>query len=254
MTPEAYQMLAERQHTYWWHRARRSTALSLLCRYGLTPECRWVDVGCGPGGNLHMLDPLHPREVVGVDLSPTALSLAAKIAPSATLVPADINEHLPFENSSFDVATIFNVLYHQWVRSEGAVLSEVGRIVRPGGLLLLTEPAFDVLRRELDDAVMTRRRYRLGDFDGLLRIAGFELLFASYFTSFGFPLLVAAKYLRGRRPGTTRTCAPDMRPLPSVVNKAFFSAAMLEGRALARGVHMPFGTTLIVVARRLTRK
>src|SRR5579875_3115924 len=122
MKPEAYQLLAQRQESYWWHRSRRAMAASLLRRYGVPVGCRWIDIGCGPGGNLHLLDDLHPVLTVGVDVSDIALSLAAAAAQSATLVKADINARLPFPDRSFDVATVFNVLYHAWVVSERNVL------------------------------------------------------------------------------------------------------------------------------------
>ena len=189
-----------------------------------------------------MLDSMRPRLIVGVDLSPIALELAAKEVPSAMLVCADITEELPFDDGAFDVATIFNVLYHEWVKSEPTVLSNAARVLCPGGLLLFTEPAFEYLRRDLDHTVMTRRRYRLEDFEPWLRQAGFEPLFGSYFTSFVTPVILAAKLRRGS--------SPDMRPIPAFANEMLYNAAALEGRAIARGVRIPFGTTLILVARR----
>jgi SAM-dependent methyltransferase len=225
--------------------------LSLLRRYGLASGCRWLDLGCGPGGNLGMLDSLRPSQIVGVDLSPIALSLAKEHAPSATLVSADINHKLPFEDGSFDLVTIFNVLYHQWVESEAAVLAEAARVLRPGGLLLFTEPAFDMLRRELDEAVMTRRRYHLADFDLWLEAAGFDSLFGSYFTSFGLIILQGAKYLKNlRRKAPTSDDALDMQPISRPLNEALAFVATTEGQAVSRGLRMPFGTTLVRVARR----
>lgn len=251
MRPEAYRALAERQQTYWWHRARRAMARSLLHRFGLAPGCRWLDIGCGPGGNLHMLDPLAPQVVVGLDVSPIALDLARTYAPSAVLVNADINRQLPIDDASFDVVTIFNVLYHQWVQSEADVLDEVARILKPGGLLLLTEPAFTALTREMDEAVMTRRRYGIADFDVWLRTAGFNSLFNSYFTSFGVPILLAAKFIKQmRRAAATPGPALDMRPLPWIVNRGLEVVATFEAWALANGIRMPFGTTLVRVEQR----
>lgn len=251
MKPETYEALARRQQTYWWHRARRVMALSLLRRFGLEQGCRWLDVGCGPGGNFHMLDPLRPTFVAGVDVSPIALDLARNQLPSAVLVRADVNDPLPFADGSFDIATIFNVLYHSWVRSEAAVLSEVSRILRPGGLLLFTEPAFEALTREMDEAVMTRRRYRNADFDSWLRVAHFKTLFGSYFTSFGVPILLGAKLLKRGKRGTAQPEGIDMQPVPELLNKALLAAGKAEAWALKHGMRMPFGTTLVRVARRL---
>ncbi len=198
-----------------------------------------------------MLESLHPSQTVGVDLSPIALSLAKDCAPSATLVAADINQRLPFADESFDVVTIFNVLYHQWVQSEAAVISEAARVLRPGGLLLFTEPAFDMLRRELDEAVMTRRRYHLADFDTWLDVAGFDSLFGSYFTSFGLLILQGAKYLSSlgrKRPKSND--AIDMRQISRPLNEILAFIALTEGRALGHGFRMPFGTTLVRLAQR----
>src|SRR5579875_1522046 len=106
MKPEAYQLLAQRQESYWWHRSRRAMAASLLRRYGVPVGCRWIDIGCAPGGNLHLLDVLHPKETIGVDVSDEALALASKNAPAARLIHADLNDSLPMGSGSIDVATI----------------------------------------------------------------------------------------------------------------------------------------------------
>jgi SAM-dependent methyltransferase len=248
MKPENYKALADRQQTYWWHRARRTMALSLLRRYGLRSKCRWLDLGCGPGGNFSMMESIEPVVVAGLDLSPIALSLARQFSPSAVLVLADVNDRLPFDDASFDVVTIFNVLYHQWVHNEGLVLAEVGRILRPGGLLLVTEPAFGALAREMDEAAMTRRRYRAKDFETWFATSGFTMDFTSYFTAFGVPILLAEKLLkRVKRAPQKEDAALDMRPLSNFVNGALLLIAMIEAKFLAAGGRMPFGTTLVCV-------
>jgi SAM-dependent methyltransferase len=251
MKHEAYGMLAARHQTYWWHRARRVMVSALLRRFGLKPGCRWLDIGCGPGTNLRMLDALHPALTVGLDLSPVGLDFARQDAPAARLVRADLNKALPFADAAFDLVTIFNVLYHRWMPSEQAVLSEVFRVLRPGGLLLLTEPALAMLEREMDELTMGRRRYRLDEIAALCRAAHLDVKFGSYFTSFGFPMLLAAKlanrvFKRNRRQVDDQ--AADMKALPSFANEALYQLACLEGRLIAAGLPMPVGVTLVCVA------
>lgn len=253
MKPEAYHMIAARDRDYWWNHARRFMASALLRRYGLAQGCRFLDLGCGPGGNLAMLDALRPSLVAGIDLSPIAIDFARQRAPDARLVRADINAGLPFTAAAFDAVTIFNVLYHSWMPSETAVLNEVFRVLRPGGLALITEPAFSVLEREMDEVAMGRRRYRLREIAALCRTARLDVVFGSYFTSFGFPILLALKLAkRVRRPkrveGTAQ--AADMNALPPLVNAAMYQAARLEARLITAGVRMPFGVTLVCLARR----
>lgn len=255
MIPDAYAMLAERQDVYWWHRARRAMALALLRRFGVPAHCRWLDLGCGPGGNLEMLAPLSPDLTVGVDLSPIAIDHARHRRPAARLVRADITKGLPFASGSFDAVTIFNVLYHSWVGDETAVLREAVRVLRPGGVILITEPAFSVLARAMDVVAMGRRRYRLADIAGVCTAVGLEPLFGSYFTSFGFPLLLGVKMIEWLK-GRTKNEAPsgaDMKPLKPLLNEGLHGAATIEGQAIARGIAMPLGTTLLYAARRSGR-
>lgn len=253
MKPEAYGMLAARQQTYWWHRARRFMNLSLLQRFGFRPGCRWLDLGCGPGTNLTMLDALRPSLTVGLDLSPIGLDFARQCVASASLVRADLNQCLPFDDAVFDLVTIFNVLYHSWMPSEDAVLGEVFRVLRPGGLLLLTEPALPWLEREMDELTMGRRRYRLPEIEALCRKARFEVLLDSYFTSFGVPALLAIKFIARlfrRNRAMLKNDAADMKPLPSLSNLALFQLARIESRLIVAGMRMPFGVTLVCLARR----
>lgn len=198
-----------------------------------------------------MLDALHPKMIAGIDISELALDLAREHAGGATLVRADINEPLAFADRTFDVVTIFNVLYHGWVQSEAAVLAEAARVLRPGGLLLFTEPAFDFLRRRMDEEVMTRRRYRQRDFDPWLEAAGFETLFRSYFTGFGVPILIGAQLLgKSGEAGESPEHAVDMRPLSEGVNRLMERVANIEATAILHGLKIPIGTTLLRVARR----
>src|SRR5262245_12104946 len=253
MRPEAYRMLAEREDDYWWHCSRRSMGLGLLRRYGVRDGSRWLDLGCGTGGNLRLLDALNPILVAGVDISPIALNIAHEKQPSALLVRADLNRTLPFENASFDVVTVFNVLYHSWINSETGVIGEIARLLRPGGFFLVMEPAFSILSRELDVAVMTRRRYRRRDVVRMCRSANLDPRMASYFTSFGFPLLLGWKLiskLKQSEEQKSGSASPDMRPIHPLVNRVLRKLALLESNAIIRGLRLPFGTTLVCVGQK----
>ena len=252
MRSEFYRQVFAVQTTHWWGRSRRKLSLDLLKRFGLKEGCRHLEIGCGTGQNLGLLESLRPSRVVGVDISSIALELAHKAWPRCELVQADINAPLPFADSSFDVATIFNVLYHTWVDDEAAVLKEARRVLRPNGLLLVTEPAFPALAREVDIVDMARRRYRLRPFLGMMRAASFDVLLASHFTSFGAPIILAMKGIKAllpRKPAPEGS-APDMSPMNPLLNAAFYAVAQAEAAIIKASVPIPFGTTLICMARR----
>jgi ubiquinone/menaquinone biosynthesis C-methylase UbiE len=251
MYPDLYRQIFAVQTTQWWGRSRRKLSLDLLRRFGLRQGCRHLDLGCGTGQNLGLLDSLQPSRVVGVDISPIALELAHQAWPQCELVQADVNARLPFTDGSFDVATIFNVLYHTWVEDEAAVLREVRRVLTADGLLLVTEPAFPVLAREVDIVDMAKRRYRLEPFLGIVHAAGFDVLLANHFTSFGAPIILGMKAIKTLLPGKPAPdgSAPDMRAMNPLLNAAFYAVAQAEAAAIKASVPVPFGTTLICVAK-----
>lgn len=253
MHPETYKMLAGREESYWWHRVRRAMSAELLRQHGVMTGAKWLDLGSGSGGNFVLPKMFMADLAVGLDVSSIAHAEAKKKFPDVCLVQADLSHTLPFADGEFDVVTIFNVLYHDWVASEPAVFAEIGRVLRPDGVVLITEPAFSILSREMDVAAMGHRRYRIDDIVTWCHSAELELKFSSYFTSFGFPLLLGLKIFRKLWPSRSNTsgeAAPDMKPLNPLLNGIFQMLALFEAFFLVRGLKIPFGTTIVCVAQR----
>jgi SAM-dependent methyltransferase len=247
MQPEFYEQVYSVQGTHWWGRNRSLLSFELLRRSEVTEGCRHLDVGCGTGQNLALLDAL----TVGLDLSPIALALARKAQPDSRLVRCDVNQSFPFADSTFDVVTVFNVLYHSWITNESTVLAETRRILRPDGVLLITEPAFPTLAREIDVVDMAARRYRMRPFVRMVEAAGFAMELSTYFTSFGVPIILAMKAMKMLRWETGSDRRPvDLRMRSRLLNDILFAAARLEAGLIKLSVPIPFGTTILCLARR----
>lgn len=238
MREEAYRQLADRDQSYWWHVARRDLCEGLLRRNGLPEGARWLDLGSGAGGSFALAERMK-ASATGLEISPVARALSRERFPGVPVMEGDLNHALPFADESFDLITLLNVLYHQWVREEKAVIAEATRALRPGGLLLLTEPAFARLARGNDRLAMGARRYRIGEAKAWCENAGLEVIAATYFTSFGVPLAYGLK-----RTGL------EQRPLSHLANQLLLRLARAEARYLVRGNVLPFGTTLLCLARK----
>lgn len=101
-----------------------------------TGEERALDAGCGTGALAYALAP-RVAEVVGVDPSPAFLEAARRGAPpNCVFVEGDATA-LPFEYGSFDLSGCLRVLHH--VRRPELVVSELARVTRPGGRILVAD-------------------------------------------------------------------------------------------------------------------
>jgi SAM-dependent methyltransferase len=117
-------------------------------RLQIGPGTRVLDIGCGNG--RHSYEALRQgADVVATDLDGVALAEVARMADAMVLegevaaggslrtVLADARR-LPFEDAEFDVAIAAEVLEH--IRDDAAAMAELCRVIRPGGLLVVTVP------------------------------------------------------------------------------------------------------------------
>jgi ubiquinone/menaquinone biosynthesis C-methylase UbiE len=96
-----------------------------------------LDLGCGDG---RLTAKLRAGAVTAADVSPVALKRAERRVPDAELALLSPDAPLPFVDSEFELVVCVETIEH--VRDVQLFLSEVRRVLRPGGGLALTTPAF----------------------------------------------------------------------------------------------------------------
>lgn len=96
-----------------------------------------LDWGCGAGRLTRYLAMLSPH-VTGVDIDADNVAMCAEYLPQASFLPIDRNPPTPFPHGSFDLVIGISVFTHLSEANQHAWLSELKRIVRPGGVLLMT--------------------------------------------------------------------------------------------------------------------
>ena len=242
MDAEQYRIMYEVEQTHWWYRGIRRNAEALLRRH-LAPGRSYdlLDAGCGTGGTTIFLQRF--GVVTGVDFSPDALSLA-KSRGLKRLIRGSVS-HLPFPDQRFDALTCFDVLYHRGVADVGVSLQEFRRVLRPGGIVLLREPAFDWLRGSHDIGIHTERRLTVGDLQDGMRRAGFQVLAGTYANMVLFPLAIAK---RSAERWLHMDFPADLTVPARPVNLALEGVLALES-IVAKRASLPIGLSAVAMGR-----
>ncbi|MBY3433745.1 class I SAM-dependent methyltransferase [Rhizobium laguerreae] len=138
LSPQVGYDLAALQYDGWsWQEFWRDHELPLVRRFleaRPSPRGRLLDVGCGTAFYLSHLAHLFER-AAGVDASDGMLSVAREKHPGLDIRKAEA-DHLPFDDGSFDAVICCRVLTH--VRNVDAAFAEISRVLRPGGIAVVT--------------------------------------------------------------------------------------------------------------------
>ncbi|MBK8913955.1 MAG: methyltransferase domain-containing protein [Phycisphaerales bacterium] len=134
---------AELARLGWQHDLWADVARQLWDRAGIASGCRVLDVGCGPGfATLELAERVgRTGHVIGVDVSPRyaeylQTTAAQRNCHNVTVMTADV-QSMPIPDASIDVAYCRWVLC--WVANPAAVVRDIARVLRPGGLLAVQD-------------------------------------------------------------------------------------------------------------------
>jgi SAM-dependent methyltransferase len=253
--PEFFAKLADVESRHFWFRTRNQVIATLMKQFAKDWEdgYRVLEVGCGTGNVLQALEKASPRGVVvGMDLFAEGLVFARKRTACA-LVQGDVEQ--PGFGVPFDVVGAFDVVEH--LTDDLRILRSLHAMLRPGGVLLLTVPAYQSLWSYFDEASHHCRRYEPEDLRQKLNQTGFEVLFLSPFMATVYPLMWLVRRLgswrrRGKAPSAETDLSltlQELRIVP-VLNWLLTFVLRQEARLIQARIVLPFGSSLIAAARR----
>jgi 2-polyprenyl-3-methyl-5-hydroxy-6-metoxy-1,4-benzoquinol methylase len=251
MEAAVYREFLELEQTHWWFRGRRAIFISLLDRYvrrSAESGRTLMDLGCGVGG---MLQPLSAYgRVIGTDVTLQGLQYCSeRMFP---LLVACNGPHGCFRNASLDCVTAFDALEH--IEDDVGTLREIHRMLKPGGTLIASGPAYRFLYSQQDRITHHVRRYTVGELAGKARAAGLQVVQASYINFWLFPvilptvLLIKLKQAVAPRDDSRAGSNVGIR-VPGWAHD-LLTAIFASEAAVLRHVSVPVGHSLIVVARK----
>lgn len=243
MNREYYLQMRRLEDKHWWFVARRNLICAALKRFVTTEKPLTLDMGCGTGGTLDRLREF--ARPVGLDLEPLALELCRERGHQS-LVLASATQ-LPFAEGTFDAAVALDVLEH--IPDDAAAAAELARVLKPGGVAVVTVPAYQSLWSGHDVALMHQRRYRAEEVRARLEASGLQIERLSYTVSALFPVVWVVRKLQNALQRKDTPPRADALPTPEPLNGLLRWLLDCES-ALVLRVPLPFGLTIFAVARK----
>jgi len=237
----SYDIETKVESFHWWFVVRRKLLRLFLSFLSLPHECVVLDIGCGTGSNLKVLE-IIGRTVIGLDRSFYALSLARK-KTSSSLLNGDLSK-LPVRPQSVGLIVAMDILEH--LDDDATGIRSLHQALKQQGILIITVPAFRSLWGIQDEVTGHKRRYSRQEIVNKLRRGGFEIMKSSYFNFFlFFPIVIARRliHLVGLRIESENEIN---FPAVNFFLKAIFS---LESYAL-RWCSFPFGVSIFCIAKK----
>jgi len=237
-----YDKLDRVEDRMWWFAALHRNLLT-LCRLAPTRRANLpaLDAGCGTGGFLARFAETYPeRAIFGLDVDSNACLRAAD--KSACPVGAGSLDQLPFADGAFSTIISADVLCHGGV-NEHVALRQFHRCLAKDGWLILNLPAYRWMLSRHDAAVHNVRRYTVNSIRSLLHSAGFTTVYMSYWNAILFPFMVVTRKLSS---GSVSDVKLYTRPIDILCR----SATSVETALLRMGIRLPFGGSVIAIAKR----
>lgn len=262
MRHDLYEDLYRKEQDYWWHVGKRSIVYALLDQYlpaGDPATRRALDLGCGTGHNLESL--ARYARPVGLDSSAAALAFCRRRGHRHLVQAAS----LPFGDGVFDVVTALDVIEH--LDDDLGTLREIYRVMRPGGILIVSVPAYKMLWSYWDQILGHRRRYTTPMMGRVVRRAGWRVRKVSYSNMATLLSAIPVRVLKSIQHGRDEVAMPasdspehadtdgpptDFIDVPSWLNRILIGYYRLESRVL-RAVDLPFGLSVVCVAQKPRR-
>lgn len=221
---------------HWWYVARAGL-LDATFGGSIPDGGVVVDIGSADGPSVGWLDRYARR--VPLDIDPAGLDRGGVCASALAL---------PFADASLDVVTAFDVVEH--FSDETTLLAELHRVLRPGGRLLVSVPAYNWAWSSHDVAAGHHRRYTRSRLVEALAAAGFTTERVTYAFAATFPFF-AADRLKERVLGVPATRVSS-RSLPPLVERLLLTLSRVDVWLLRRG-DIPLGSSIFAAAIRRQR-
>jgi SAM-dependent methyltransferase len=243
MESSEYENLDRVERRHWFYEGKRRIVRSWIARRRpLVGTDTLLDFGAGTG--LFGAEMAQHCRVLVLDSFPESLVLLRRRFDPAQVITPDAAGRIPCADASVDCVTALDVLEH--VERDAAAVAEFLRVLRPGGLAVVTVPASMRLWSDWDVSLHHFRRYEKKTLTALFG-DGWTVERVAYVNVLAYPMVWLLRRLRGGRPAAGPRAEDQLPPrwLNALLRWQFVA------HATSRWLPAPFGVGLLLVARKV---
>ena len=232
------------EETHWWFIGRQKVIAQLL-KQKIIPRRieRALDVGCGTGFCTSLVTAI-ADSVYCVEMADEMIEILKQKNKNLNILQGEWPDVAI--DQTFTLVTLFDSLEH--IKDEQAALKKVESVLEPGGVVMLTVPAYAFLWSEHDAISHHQRRYTKEQMRAAIsESTGLTILQLTYFNTFFFIPIALFRLIKNAF--GVRTGGSDVFVMPKMLNSAMAWLFGLEG-TLLRWVNFPFGTSLLCIAQK----
>ena len=239
MDNHVYKDMAELQEHHWWFKARKEILGRVLHGIDLPENCEILEIGCGTGGNLSMLASL--GTVYGMEMNKQAAQYAKQSSGQPVLEGA-LPGPIPYQQQ-FDLVCLLDVLEH--IEDDDSALAAIKPLLKPGGRIVLTVPAYQWMFGKHDVLLHHFRRYTKRSLAERCTGNGITINKLSYFNTMLFPLAAVARIIDRLSSGKQST---GYNIPHRIVNSLLFRIFRIE-KFFLKHWNLPYGCSLIMLGK-----
>ena len=235
-----------------WVRSRNRLFKSII--YAHTPptgKAKLLEIGCATGEFIQQIVENQNLEITGSEIYLKGLLYAKKNLPNVDFIQFDVTQGIVGEE--FDLIAAFDVIEH--IENDVAAISNINEMLRKGGSLIITVPQHMFLWSNLDEILKHKRRYSRRELVAKLQENGFDISYATSFLFVLFPVMLFSRIF-DRRLDQSQSDALNSVALkkrvvfPKLLNWILDQLMRIDEALIRLGISLPFGGTLVVVARK----
>ena len=227
------------ERTHWLFKARRKIILYFIKKHAQIGS-KLFDFGCGSGylvGELQRLG----YDAYGVDFEKEAIDYG--LNEGVRNLKLATGEKIDYPDATFDTVTAFDVIEH--IENEKPVIAELVRILKPGGKIIITVPAYQWLWGVQDKISRHFRRYTAGPLTKVFKeFSELKVIKRTYFNTLLFPTIAVVRLIS--RWFNIKSRKSDFDISHPVLDTLFYHIFNLE-HYLLKFINFPFGVSILLI-------